>query len=137
MNWISVSLIGLFVLLIIVAIYYLIVGIQYKKYIGERSVYKGFSGDLNSVVPLSCPVEKKIHVTSGTVMCLDKNIGTCDPFLQDGKFNPQTTIDWKANLIGQCEDKNSCEAHIVNLNPAMLPCQTCSHWGIVGTYTCK
>ena len=64
---------------------------------------------------LGCNGNKKIKINRATYLCNSMEDVQCDPFLTNGNYNPDTTIDAKSELEIKCNGKSSCSFRLPNV----------------------
>ena len=103
----------------------------------------GVTGFVGDTVHLICPAGKTIRPVDARYACdildnqgtinYDLGIG-CDPFLQDGTYNPATTMDAKS-LLAPTRGKRTATIEI----PPISLCDgkaMCTNVMMIGTYDC-
>lgn len=126
------------------ALFWLYVAWNFANNRQQRVVSRGANGFEGDTITLQCPSGKTISTFKAQFTCDVSGLtGTefagCDPFLQNGNFNPNTTQDAKEWLASQCDGKNSCDITVPSQSTSGGPgtlCPGCPKVMLIGNYDC-
>lgn len=132
----------LIISVIVVAILVFVVIMQYidANRMNNTVLTRGFSGNVQDSVQLSCPAGRTINMQNAVVMCSTPNEvmdANTDPMLANGFFNSNNVLD----VIGESyiTPANGVSSYTIKLPDGWTMPNSCANGDtpvIVGTYDC-
>lgn len=146
LNTFEIFCILILIISIGIGIYFFYSQKKYENYLNTSSFARGCNMVANETKTLTCGNNHVISIESARQICTGQDSSNFDmgsnndleSMLKTGRFNPETTVNFKKTLGKSCNGKSKCN---FTFNPEDFPNgKMCSASGseihLIGTYLC-